>query len=174
MRGRKNKPTKIKELHGTDRPDRRNTAEPKPKTQIPPCPRELGGVARKEWRRISKILAQLGLISTLDRATLTAYCSAWETFMEAEMKIRESGKVVMIGAKKIIKKNGDVETVGGYPQQNPWLPIRNKAIEQIRAFCAEFGMSPAARVRVRAEGMAEDDELAQWLKSKRGKTGTDG
>lgn len=41
-----------------------------------------------------------------------------------------------------------VNTPNGFPVQSPWLAISNKAIESYKILCAEFGMSPAARVRV--------------------------
>ena len=37
----------------------------------------------------------------------------------------------------------------GYLQQNPWLNVANKALEQMRQFYAEYGLTPAARSRLR-------------------------
>jgi len=43
-----------------------------------------------------------------------------------------------------------VKTPNGFEQPSPWLSITNKALEQLRGFAAEFGMTPATRSRVEA------------------------
>jgi hypothetical protein len=41
-------------------------------------------------------------------------------------------------------------THNGYPIVNPWLTISNQAVEQMRKFLGEFGLTPAARTRIGA------------------------
>lgn len=36
----------------------------------------------------------------------------------------------------------------GYPIQNPWLPIANRAIEQMRQLGSDLGLSAAALTRI--------------------------
>jgi phage terminase small subunit len=49
--------------------------------------------------------------------------------------------------------------------QSPYLAVANKAMEQMRALLAEFGMSPSSRTRVHATPQVdEQDELEQWLR----------
>ena len=36
----------------------------------------------------------------------------------------------------------------GYAQQHPYVVIQNKAIQTIKTFCTEFGLTPGARGRV--------------------------
>ena len=47
-----------------------------PKIEIPAPPKHLGREARKEWKRITPLLEDLGLISGLDRTALALYCQA--------------------------------------------------------------------------------------------------
>ena len=42
-------------------------------------------------------------------------------------------------------------------RNRPEIAISNAAWRQVRAFCAEFGLSPASRTRLSIEPSAEDD-----------------
>lgn len=57
-RGRKPKPTAMKELEGNPGKHPLNTSEPKPNKKAPACPKWLEPEAKKEWRRLAK---QFGL-----------------------------------------------------------------------------------------------------------------
>lgn len=147
--GRKAKPTALKELEGNPGKRALNQKEPKPKVAIPECPAQLKGDARVEWKRITKQLFPLGVISELDRAALTSYCIAWGTLLKAIKMIEKEHEV-------IISENG-----GAY--QNPWVSIRNKAMEQILKHSSEFGMTPSSRARIKADAPTEEDEMTAML-----------
>lgn len=149
MKGRKPTPTKLKILKGN--PGRRpvNTAEPKMSAELPTCPKHLQGEARKEWRRSVKLLHESGILAAVDRAALAAYCSAWERWIEAE---------------EAIKLQGMIQTSpNGYPILNPYLSISNKAMEQMRAFLTEFGMTPSSRSRIKVEKKEDEDPMDAFL-----------
>ena len=76
MRGRKPLPSNVVRLRGNPGKRRLNDAEPKPAARMPACPACLGEVASKEWLRLGKELAELGLLTGLDRNLLAAYCQA--------------------------------------------------------------------------------------------------
>jgi P27 family predicted phage terminase small subunit len=148
-------PTKIKLLRGNPGKRALNTKEPKPRSAIPSCPPHLNAVARKEWRRAIRELATLGLISNLDRAALAIYCEAYARWVDASDHIRKFGVIV--------------KSPGGYPMQSPYLAILNKAIEQMRAFIVEFGMTPSARSRVTvADAPKADDAFEAWQNRRKG------
>jgi P27 family predicted phage terminase small subunit len=136
--GRKPKPTILKMLAGN--PGRRplNPNEPEPKRRIPPCPEVLQGEARKEWRRIAKKLFEAGLLTEIDGPALMGYCLAYGRLLDAEQKLRDFGSVA--------------KAPSGYLVHSPYLAIANKALEQMRAFLVEFGMTPSSRSRVQAAG----------------------
>jgi len=144
-------PTHLKALRGTLRKDRTNRHEPKAKPGMPSCPAELGAIAKREWRRISKQLAAMGLLTTIDRAALALYCDAYGRWLEAIEALQKYGAVV--------------KSPNGYPVQSPYVSIANKAGEQVRLLLAEFGMSPASRSRVTAVpvGPAQPDKWAGLL-----------
>jgi phage terminase small subunit len=66
MRGRKPVLTKLEVLQGTERPSRRNEEEPKPAPEIPSCPSHLDAGAKREWKRVTKQLAVVGLVTQID------------------------------------------------------------------------------------------------------------
>lgn len=117
----------------------------RPDVAIPKCPIR-GAAFRKEWNRISKHLQQLGLVSEIDRAMLTGYCTAWADLEWAEQRIAELNDADPAGEAGRIWTTRD----GKYQQISVLQQIKNKALEQLRQFAAEFGMSPAARSRVTA------------------------
>jgi len=138
-------PTRLKLLRGNPSKRPLNNKEPKPRITIPSCPKHLNQEARKEWRRITRELAALGLISNLDRAALAAYCDAYARWVEASENVRQFGLIL--------------KSPSGYPIQSPYLAILNKAIEQMRAFLVEFGMTAASRSRIVTA--TSDDEDAE-------------
>ncbi len=82
-------------------------------------------------------LLSLGLLTSIDRAALAAYCQAWGRWVEAEEALKKHGVVV--------------RSPNGFPIQSPYLAIANKARDQMRSMLTEFGMSPSSRSRVVAE-----------------------
>lgn len=134
MRGRKPKPTHLKLLEGN--PGRRalNAGEPRPEVKIPTCPQHLCPSAKAEWKRLAQQLFTLGILTTLDRATLAAYCQSYGRWVEAEQKLKETPALLKMPS--------------GYVQQNPWLTIANKQLELMHRYMSELGLSPAARSRV--------------------------
>lgn len=138
--GRKPKPTALKVLAGNPGHRPLNSAEPEPRRRMPFCPRVLQGEARREWHRMGKILFQAGLLTEIDGPGLMGYCLAYARLLDAEEKVREFGSVV--------------KAPSGYLAHSPYLAIANKALEQMRAFLVEFGMTPSSRTRVQAAGGA--------------------
>jgi P27 family predicted phage terminase small subunit len=136
VRGRKPKPTALKVLTGNPGKRPLPANEPVPETAVPEPPEHLTDEARLEWFRIAAELEALGLVTRPDRAALAAYCQAWGRWVEAEENLRKFGVIV--------------KSPNGYPMQSPFLAIANKAMEQMRQFLTEFGMTPASRSRVSA------------------------
>jgi len=79
---------------------------------------------------------RLKLLTIVDRAALAAYCQAWGRWVEAENNIQRFGAVI--------------KTPKGLPLVNPYLRIAERAIDQMRKFLVEFGMTPSSRSRIKA------------------------
>jgi P27 family predicted phage terminase small subunit len=134
MAGRRPKPSALKALTGTPGHRPLNENEPKPVACIPKCPKHLDKEARAEWRRITPELLKLQILTRVDRAALSAYCMAWSRWVDSETNLRKFGAVI--------------KTPKGYPIQNPYLGIANTAIDIMRRFLTEFGMTPSSRSRI--------------------------
>lgn len=149
MRGRKPKPTALKQLEGNPGKRAVNKKEPKPVSEIPSCPNHLQGIARQEWNRIVKELKALGMITKLDRAALAICCTAYADYVKACNKLKKEGEV-------IISEKG-----GMY--QNPWVAIKKRSMDQIAKFYAEFGMTPSSRSRIQVDVNTPEEELEKIL-----------
>lgn len=147
--GRPRKPTNLKLLEGNPgkRPLPKN--EPRPKPVAPKCPTHLSAQAKREWKRISVDLETLGLLTQIDMAALAAYCMAYGRWVESENMIRKHGMLV--------------KSPNGYPMQSPYLAIANKAVEQMKGFLTEFGMTPSSRSRLSINDKGQEDEFDRLL-----------
>ena len=88
---------------------------------------------------MSKQLLELGLLTTVDRAALAAYCQAWAQWVEANEKLQGSAP----GEGMIVK------TESGYPVLSPWWTVANQSAKVMKSFLTEFGMTPGSRSRLR-------------------------
>jgi P27 family predicted phage terminase small subunit len=148
-RGRKPKPTKLRLLQGNAGKRRINEREPKPAPSIPSPPEHLTEPAKQEWARVAEQLALLGLLTDLDRAAFSAYCQAYGRWVEAEEMLKKTGTVV--------------KAPSGYPILSPYLSVANKAVEQMRAFLTEFGLTPSSRSRIAVGPGSETDDMEDFL-----------
>jgi len=148
-KGRKPKPTYLKVLSGNAGKRPLNRDEPNPVPDVPECPEILSANAKEEWARIAPRLAALGLLTQIDRGALAGYCFHWGVWEVAMEHVKEEGPVVYAKT--------------GFPLVNPWLAVANKSMAEMRAFLAEFGMSPSSRTRVRTtrrqSGRSDDERF---------------
>ena len=143
------KPTRLKLLQGNPGKRRLNRREPKPKEGVPSCPEHLSEAARKEWRRVTRELKAVGLVTKLDRAALAAYCDAYGRWVEASNHLQQYGMIL--------------KSPAGFPIQSPYLAVVNRAIEQMRTFVGEFGMTPSSRSRLEADPLPVNDPFQKFL-----------
>lgn len=146
------KPTAVKIAQGTAQKCRMNFNEAEPPVEIPDPPEWMLGdsVALAEWRRITPILHEQGLISHMDLAELAIYCSAYSENAAAEIRVQNEGTYVM--------NRFDEEVVA------PWVGVREKAQQKMHTFLRQFGMTPASRSGVKAVKKEKDNPLAEFLK----------
>lgn len=152
--GRPPKPTAIRVLEGNPGKRPLNDAEPKPKVGLPSCPAHLSPLARREWRRMGRVLADLGVMTEIDGAVLASYCQAWADWCEAQQHLRSG---VRFG--ESINAAGTLTIV-----ESPWAKIAREAEARFMRAASEFGMTPSARSRVRAsQPEADADEFEEMM-----------
>ena len=143
--GTKPKPTHLKLVTGNPGKRTLNRKEAKAKAAIPVPPAHLTADAVEEWERVATELFNLGILSEIDRAALAAYAMAYGRWVQAERAIaRMAEKDQLTGGLMIKTSNGNAI-------QNPLVGTANKAASDMVRYAAEFGFTPAARARVRAE-----------------------
>ena len=142
-RGRKPKPTAMKELEGNPGKHPLNTSEPKPNKKAPACPKWLEPEAKKEWRRLAKQMEAIGILTEVDMAAFAGYCQAYARWKEAEEFITQHGSIF--------------KTPSGYVQQVPQVSIAQQNLKIMQSFCSEFGLTPATRARIIAGGSGTED-----------------
>jgi P27 family predicted phage terminase small subunit len=155
QRGRKPKPTAIKVLEGNPGKRPLNTNEPKPEKKAPKCPTWLEPEAKKEWKRMSKTLEAIGILTQVDNVAFAGYCQAYARWKEAEEFLTKHGTIF--------------KTPSGYIQQVPQVSIAQTYLKIMKDFCSEFGLTPAARSRISVsttEGSSEDpmEEMLRVVK----------
>ena len=90
-------------------------------------------------------IERLDLINPLDRAMLVVYTETWATYTAAVVRIRVDG---------LTMTNPD----SGHTSAHPCVQIANTAAGHLRAFAAEFGLSPGAERRLGSITPPDDDE----------------
>jgi len=83
MTGRKPKPTALKLIKGTARKHRMNKNEPKPELALlEPAPSWLSTEAKKEWKRLIKLLTDSSIVTKLDLTMLATFCQMWGDYIK--------------------------------------------------------------------------------------------
>lgn len=144
--GRKPKPAALKLIGGrgpgVDSGGRKVKASPGFVRLPPTCPAILDGEARAEWDRIVPELQRLGLTKTIDAAGLTAYCLAWQRLVGAQAIVAAEG-LLREGKQGLVK--------------HPAVGVVEAASKELRAWCAEYGLSPSAENRMTAPEASDGD-----------------
>ena len=149
--GRKPDPTSLKLLKGNPGKRPLNLHEPRPRVRLPQAPSHLGPEAKKEWRRLGRLLVSMGVMTEADAGALALLCTSWARWIEAEEQLRRYGIVI--------------KSPSGYPIQSPYLSIARQAMAEVRSLLSEFGLTPASRSRVSAAPIEdEEDEFEALLR----------
>lgn len=123
-----------------------------PTVEIPSPPKFLEGEALKEWKRITPILHELGLISQMDRAALAMYCSAygqWANYETAYIKkVKAIAKKDGVDMDVAMERVSTMTTSSGYKQQSVLVQLIGRSRDEVNRLLGHFGLSPATRARV--------------------------
>lgn len=150
MAGRKVVPMAINNHHFT-KAERQLRIEAEKKLQggnndITP-PSWLDENAKEEFIRLASELIALDIICNADRAGLAIACDAYSKYILATTAIDKNtidAQIIVRHDGKLIKK----------------IPLRAAEVysEIYRKYCAEYGLTPAARIKI-APSMAKEEEL---------------
>lgn len=151
VRGRKPTPQVLQLVKG-ERPDRINTDAPVAEAGIPDCPSTHPDVIAI-WDHTMKQLQSMRVMTMADRDMLLAYCQAVYTHNEATRILNDEGLIIT--------------GVTGALTTHPASRIQRDSATAMRSIAAEFGLTPAARTRikVRDQQPAETGQSASRLLS---------
>jgi len=99
----------------------------------PSKPRSLTDEAGAEWNRVVPELECSGILSTVDRALLVRYCTAWADWVELDRLLQQAGKLVR-GQK------------GNLVRSPAWL-MRKDAEQTLIELGRQLGLTPIDRLR---------------------------
>ncbi len=160
-RGPAPKPNALRALQGNAGKRSLPRNEPKPPPVAPKCPAWLDKAAKKEWRRVTPLLLDLGLLTEVDALALASYCQAYSMLVRATKVLN-----------KPVEEGGGLTftTENGYQVQRPEVSIAQKSMQLIKAFCAEFGFTPSARGRMQVPNKKPEKDEYEDFRRKRNKT----
>ncbi len=137
--GGQRKPTMLKIVTGTARPDRLRAKEPMPPPAIPAAPDWLSAEARGYFERIAQLAGRLGVLAESDREIVALAAHAFEEFRAAD--------AIVVRAGLLIARDG---RYGRIYVRNPALAVRRDAWQRYRDALRAMGLDPVARSTVSA------------------------
>lgn len=144
--GRPRKPTKLKIIEG-NRGKRKIKPEPEPTLGIPDAPPSLTKRGADVWERFVPELDRLGLLTKVDGTSLVAACNGagQGEWADAQMEKLQSAK--RVNTYRIMMLNA----------------VSKKGWQQWRAFCTEFGLTPASRSKLAVPERKQEDPIDEAL-----------
>lgn len=129
-RGRPNKPAVLSLLDGN--PGKRPIKqEPKISNKTPKMPPHLNEEAKKEWKRVIKILGPSKILSEADGTILGMYCESYARWCEAAEEVKKIGLIV--------------KSPNGWPMRSPYLDIVDREKKNMMQYLSSLGMTPTSR-----------------------------
>lgn len=110
----------------------------KPKMDDIQIPKWLDTVGKNEWKRVSKELEELNLLTNVDTTALGMYCDAYSKYQLATKKINKEGMFI-----EYTNKAGATNVI-----EHPAVKAQVKYAELIKKMCNEFGLTPGARAKM--------------------------
>jgi P27 family predicted phage terminase small subunit len=134
----------MKRARGTYQPCRNSPAEPQGTPGVPDPPRGLDARERTEWAALGERLVLMGVLQVEQVEALELLVRAKVRYLRLAAKVREMGEVLT--------------NARGELYRNPHAIAMERAEVEYRRLLLEFGLTPAAATRVRADAaVAETD-----------------
>jgi len=148
-RGRKPKPTAVKQLTGNPGKRPLSRREPKPKTAVKK-PYGLGqGLQARFWDEHAPELERLQILTGVDAAAFRLMAEHYALAVRAAVELRGEDSLTVEG------RDG--------PKKNPLVQVLRDQSAAFKSYATEFGMTPSARARLQLPEEAEQMSLAEML-----------
>ena len=155
-KGRKKKPTKLKEMQGTTRKCRliENEMEVDLVSKIPKAPTWLSEIGKEEWNKVTTQLYNLEMLHIVDLRLIESYCNEISLYIECEMELRKNGRV-----DNFTNTNGDLLR----SQSKPLVKIKNDALANSLRLATLFGLTPVARASISAPTTTNNTQINNYF-----------
>lgn len=145
MAGRRPKPTHLKVVTGNPGKRKLNDKEPMPEREIPSPPSHLTDWGKVAWVKLTMLLDGMGILTVADTLALERLCDIYADILQLRITIAEEGRTYT------------VQTEGGFLiKANPAVAMLADADRRFKSYLVEFGLTPAARTKVKVNG--DDDK----------------
>tara|TARA_R100000655_G_scaffold40612_1_gene76383 strand:+ start:38 stop:499 length:462 start_codon:yes stop_codon:yes gene_type:complete len=141
MKGRPPKPTRLKQLAGTDQPCRINPNEMQVSllANIPDSPIPLNDFGQKEYNIICAELHSKKMLHLVDLVLVSSYANEIGVYIEMENKLKTNGRI-----DEFYNEDGQLIRRTYKPEQKIATDSLNKALK----IACQFGLTPSARTRI--------------------------
>lgn len=138
MAGRPPKPSAQKLAEGNPGKRPLNLDEPLPQAGAPSPPDWLDPNARMKWEEVAPELERIGVLTRIDGAALSAYCTSYARWVRAERVLSEKGETYESGGRH-----------GRQIKTRPEVRIAEDSLRTLKMFAEQLGLTPSARVRLK-------------------------
>jgi P27 family predicted phage terminase small subunit len=128
--------------------------EPKVRRERPSAPAHVSDKARETWGYVSALLDGMGVLTKVDAVALEMLCEAYADYLTSRAELEAFGSNYY----ETVNQTGGV-----MHRAHPAVAVMRDADRRIKAWLAEFGMTPSARTRVRADGEQEADPADSYF-----------
>lgn len=146
MAGRRPTPTALRVVGGNAGKRPLNASEPKPRREVPSPPAHLSDAARVAWGRLTVLLDRMGVLTEADAYALERLAELYAEMVALGEVIAAEGRVY----------ETVTETGSSIYRPRPEVAMLSDADRRFRAYLIEFGLTPAARSKVKSDGGEQD------------------
>ncbi|MEN7549305.1 phage terminase small subunit P27 family [Rapidithrix thailandica] len=161
------KPDKLKELQGTDRPDRKqkDSIQPEKLAEVPKPPAWMNNTGKKLYKKLSQLLVDKKILTTFDINELETACHEYGKYLDFEKELKKEGYVY-----DIMGTTATGEIFVKCKAQRPEVALANKAQENAMKRFKLFGLNPTDRAKLNIiEEEEPEDPFEEYMKRKRKK-----
>ncbi len=157
-RGRPRKPTALKALEGNrgKRPLPENEPKPAPVVETPDPPSWINKEGKQIWKQLFPQLKRIGILTSIDINSFEALCYYYGEWREGIREIKKNGKYYLY-----TNKAGATNEI-----ERPIVKITQKAFENYKSMCTEFGLTASSRTRIEVKIDDEGVDPMEMLLSK--------
>lgn len=154
---RRPKPNHLHLVQGTGRKSRHSLADaPRPPTveSAPAAPEHLSRYAREAWEQIAPIVFRMGVLSPADAKAFERLCECYHEIRECRFTIEMAGGPTY-----------ETRSVTGelMYRSRPEVAMLADADRRFKGYLVEFGLTPAARTKVKVDGARAVDPIDAYF-----------